>query len=52
MTLLPDMLFIRQIDITTCDVIIEAMTKDDFPNRTIIALLEKGPLLIRSDLRA
>jgi hypothetical protein len=52
MMLLPDMLFIRQIDIMTYDIIVKVMTRDDFLNKTIVALMEKGTLLIRSNLRA
>src|SRR6516164_945641 len=52
MTLLPDSLFLRQIDLETRDVIIEAMTKDDFPNKAIVALKEKGTPPIKSDLGA
>ena len=52
MILLPDSLFLRQIDLQTHDVIIKAMTKDDFPNKAIIALKEKGTPPIKSDLGA
>ena len=51
-TLLPENLFLHQIDIETHDVIIEAMTKDDFPNKAIFALKEKGTPPIKSDLKA
>ena len=52
MTLLPNELFLQQIDMQTCDVIIEAMMKDDFPNRAIVALKEKETPLIKSNLGA
>jgi hypothetical protein len=51
-TLLPNELFLRQIDVQTCDVIIKVITKDDFPNRAIVALKEKGTPPIKSDLGA
>jgi hypothetical protein len=50
MTLLPDALFIHQIDTMTHDIIVKAMMKDDFPNRAIIALMEKRTPPIRSEL--
>jgi hypothetical protein len=52
MVLLPNSLFLRQIDLQTCDVIIEAMTKDDFLNKAVVALKKKGTPLIKSDLGA
>jgi hypothetical protein len=52
MVLLSDELFLQQIDLGTRDVIIEAIMKDDFPNKAIVALKEKGTLPIKSDLGA
>ena len=52
MILLSKKLFLRQIDLETHDVIIEAMTKDDFPNKAITTLKEKGMPLIKSNLVA
>jgi hypothetical protein len=52
MVLLPESLFLQQIDTETRDIIIEVMMKDDFPNRVIVTLKEKGTPLIKSDLGA
>ena len=52
MVLLPNKLFLQQIDLGIRNVIIEAMMKDDFPNKAIIALKEKGTPPIKSDLGA
>ena len=52
MILLPNTLFIWQIDIETHDVIVEAITKDDFLSKAIIAFKKNGTPPIRFNLRA
>ena len=50
--LLPETMFLRQIDLELRNAIIEAMTKDDFPRNTIETLKKGGPPPIKSDLKA
>jgi hypothetical protein len=49
-TMLPGSLFIRTIDIDLHDLLVEKMMGDEFPNRMIQTLKEKGPMPIKSDL--